>query len=443
MDDNIKVPQLSNNRRKKKKKRKNKNGHQGQISQAQRLNKAKKWIPTYTGENLLKCYRKHFKVDRMQTIRELQILGYEFSEEVVEREKRAEADRIKQKQIQKAKRQAKHKQDEFPDSNDYFFYIAGYTSGGAPYGVTWEEMGLNPYQRLDDVSEDEMLSGDELYNVELEELPKYSEPLLYSELDEYLKQDANDMIVQQVSDFLDANNYIPTNKQRDKVLTEICCELMENYKFDADWDNEREIIPDNSMQLYFNDVLMIELEKLKAEGIFLKTYYETLTVAETERLIIRKFTRDDIEALYCFMKKSEVMYAWEHGFSKNETRRWINQQISRYEKDGYGYYALMLKVTKTVIGQIGLLKSNVNNKEVTELGYILDNKYWHNGYATEGAKACIDLAFDTFGLSELYCTIRPENKPSVKLAEKLGFKKIGEYTKKYNYKEMLHNIYTL
>ena len=34
-------------------------------------------------------------------------------------------------------------------TESYVFYIAGYTSGGAPYGVTWEEMGLEPYERID------------------------------------------------------------------------------------------------------------------------------------------------------------------------------------------------------------------------------------------------------------------------------------------------------
>ncbi|MFR8113715.1 hypothetical protein [Faecalibacterium sp.] len=34
------------------------------------------------------------------------------------------------------------------EQNDDFFFIAGYTSGGAPYGVTWEEMGLEPWEEL-------------------------------------------------------------------------------------------------------------------------------------------------------------------------------------------------------------------------------------------------------------------------------------------------------
>ena len=42
----------------------------------------------------------------------------------------------------------------YKDSDDTFFFIAGYTSGGAPYGVTWEEMGLEPWTFPDDIYED-------------------------------------------------------------------------------------------------------------------------------------------------------------------------------------------------------------------------------------------------------------------------------------------------
>jgi len=38
--------------------------------------------------------------------------------------------------------------DDYPDSDDTFLYIAGYTSGGAPYGVTWEEMGVSSYEDM-------------------------------------------------------------------------------------------------------------------------------------------------------------------------------------------------------------------------------------------------------------------------------------------------------
>ena len=61
-------------------------------------------------------------------------------------------------------RQRKHRKsqealDRFSDSDETFYYIAGYTSNGVPYGVTWEEMGLNPF-------EDEKFGEDDI-----EELP--------------------------------------------------------------------------------------------------------------------------------------------------------------------------------------------------------------------------------------------------------------------------------
>ena len=51
----------------------------------------------------------------------------------------------KVKQLRKRKKK-KLPEPELPWRDDYFYFIAGYTSGGAPYGVTWEEMGLRPWQ---------------------------------------------------------------------------------------------------------------------------------------------------------------------------------------------------------------------------------------------------------------------------------------------------------
>ena len=66
-------------------------------------------------------------------------------------EEKAAVLKMKRKQ-RRAKRKAINKQavENNIDQDDTFFYIAGYTSGGAPYGVTWEEMGLEPWQVLEE-----------------------------------------------------------------------------------------------------------------------------------------------------------------------------------------------------------------------------------------------------------------------------------------------------
>ena len=68
-------------------------------------------------------------------------------------QKKKKADRRKRRE----KKKAEAALESFnPDQNDEFFFIAGYTSGGALYGVTWEEMGLNPWESLDDEQEEDV-----------------------------------------------------------------------------------------------------------------------------------------------------------------------------------------------------------------------------------------------------------------------------------------------
>jgi hypothetical protein len=105
-----------------------------------RLRSAGEWIKTYTGKHIVKGYAKHYAVDPLCAIVELRMLGVAITDDYVDAVKRSIADRT----LQKRKRQeAGERQAELmgDNSDDTFAYIAGYTSGGAPYGITWEEMG--------------------------------------------------------------------------------------------------------------------------------------------------------------------------------------------------------------------------------------------------------------------------------------------------------------
>ena len=85
----------------------------------------------------------------------------------------------------------------------------------------------------------------------------------------------------------------------------------------------------------------------------------------------------------------------------------------------------------------------INGENVIEIGYIFDNTAWGHGYAQEAARACVELAFAQFGLDRLYATVCPENTASVRVAERIGMRKTGEYIKIYQGKEMPHDIYIL
>lgn len=133
---------------------------------AERKVKAEKWVAEYDGipygGDIIKAYRKKFAVDRMKAVAELQMLGVSLTKEQIEREKAAvrayqNIQRTKKAKRKKSREQKRIQKDNpvfHEDQDDTFYYIAGYTSGGAPYGVTWEEMGLKPdIWELDDQGE--------------------------------------------------------------------------------------------------------------------------------------------------------------------------------------------------------------------------------------------------------------------------------------------------
>lgn len=119
-----------------------------QLLRETRLHKARQWILTYEGTHMVRAYRKRFKVDPTCAINDLEIIGaltpeklanLRLGEEVRLRKKAEEREALKEREFQ----------ERWAESNDQFFFIAGYTPGGAPYGVTWEEMGLEPYEELE------------------------------------------------------------------------------------------------------------------------------------------------------------------------------------------------------------------------------------------------------------------------------------------------------
>ena len=110
-----------------------------------RLQVAKHWIPTYSGKNIVRGYARHFGVDLLCAVIELELLGYKFTLEYKEKLKRNKEDITKQKQARKRAKQEKERTMHL-DQNENFYYIVGYTSGGAPYGVTWEEIEHDEYE---------------------------------------------------------------------------------------------------------------------------------------------------------------------------------------------------------------------------------------------------------------------------------------------------------
>ncbi len=124
------------------------------LKKVARLQSARSWISNYSGKNLVRGYRKRYGVTLLCAAEELKMLGIEVSDQYISQLKVAEENIRKQNIIRKRLKEEKRLQDLYPDSDGTYYYIAGYTSGGAPFGVTWEEMGMTPYNEPEDTSDD-------------------------------------------------------------------------------------------------------------------------------------------------------------------------------------------------------------------------------------------------------------------------------------------------
>ena len=169
---------------------------------------------------------------------------------------------------------------------------------------------------------------------------------------------------------------------------------------------------------------------------------ETTTVIETQRLQLREMTPADRPALCRILQDSEVMYAYNGPFSDEEVDEWLERQLARYRQWGYGLWAVVLKATGEMIGQCGLTLQQWNGREMLEVGYLFQHSHWHQGYATEAARACTDYAFGTLN-SPLVCSIiRDNNLPSQQVALRNGMtRRPGVMVKHYRGAGMPHWLF--
>ena len=166
-------------------------------------------------------------------------------------------------------------------------------------------------------------------------------------------------------------------------------------------------------------------------------------IFETERLYLREMTQSDFPLLCRHLQDEEVMYAWEHAYSDDEVQEGLETQFQRYEKDGFGVWAVILKENEELIGQCGLSMQPCDGREVLEIGYTFQKKYWHKGYATEAAIACRKYAFDKLNAKEVFSIIRDTNIASQNVAKRNGMSICGSYVKRYRGIDMPHYIFSV
>lgn len=166
-------------------------------------------------------------------------------------------------------------------------------------------------------------------------------------------------------------------------------------------------------------------------------------ILETKRLYLREMNPSDFNSLCRILQDEKAMYAYEGAFSDQEVQEWLDRQIYRYQKWNFGLWAAVLKETDKMIGQCGLTMQQWKDQEVLEIGYLFERSHWHQGYATEAAKACKQYAFEKLNASEVCSIIRDSNTASQNVVMRNGMVMKDQWIKHYKGVDMPHYRYVV
>ena len=150
-----------------------------------------------------------------------------------------------------------------------------------------------------------------------------------------------------------------------------------------------------------------------------------LETFETERLILRERTMEDLEDCIEMDCEEEVVKyipeVRELLNSQNEHIAFVKKRIETKYPIGLGYWTIESKVNnREFIGWILLIPVDNVGPEI-EMGWRLKRDYWGAGYATEAANVILNYAFNTVDLKSVVADIHQLNQGSIRVAEKLGF----------------------
>ncbi len=160
---------------------------------------------------------------------------------------------------------------------------------------------------------------------------------------------------------------------------------------------------------------------------------------DTERIRFQKYSIDYLDEVAKWYQDAEMMRYYGGIKSRDEVETMIRERhLPAWEERGYGYCILILKETGEAFGHCGLLHQFIDDTEELEVGYLLRKDHWGRGLATEAASALYDYALNTLGNTRITSIIHPENKASIRIAEKNGL----SYEKTATWRDNPASIYS-
>lgn len=150
-------------------------------------------------------------------------------------------------------------------------------------------------------------------------------------------------------------------------------------------------------------------------------------VLETRRLFLREFVAEDLIPLHKVLGDPEISRFYPYNFDLARTENWILRNRTRYQTDGFGLWAVILKDSGELIGDCGLTLQPIQGEMLPEVGYHIRRDKQRMGYASEAASACVNWAFENHDYPAVYSYMKYTNLPSAAVAQKVGMRFLLEY----------------
>ncbi|MCQ2519238.1 MAG: GNAT family N-acetyltransferase [Lachnospiraceae bacterium] len=147
-------------------------------------------------------------------------------------------------------------------------------------------------------------------------------------------------------------------------------------------------------------------------------------IIETDRLIIRETTQEDVDTFFEIYKDPAMTLFNEKLYEDiEEEKKYALEYAEKvYKVQGFGIWTIIEKATNEVIGRAGLtVRAGFDD---VEIGFLIGTAYQGQGYATEAVKACIEMA-KKLEFESVYALVMEGNEPSKHILNKLGFLNSG------------------
>jgi ribosomal-protein-alanine N-acetyltransferase len=153
----------------------------------------------------------------------------------------------------------------------------------------------------------------------------------------------------------------------------------------------------------------------------LREALKDLPTLETDRLILRKMTLDDAEAMFAYASDPGVTryVTWETHRSIEDSRAFLELALGKYESGGEPDWGIVYKGDHHFVGACGLVNWESEHARA-EVGFVLSREYWGRGLMPEAVRAMFSFGFDMMNLNRIEARCIAKNVASARVMEKAG-----------------------